>query len=110
MELVPVGQFGRKSELPLSLIWWTVSVLDPQQNPNLLSELRPNVVFIGLNTSKDIHVRLEPFSNFHPTNPFANDYKTRNALKDAELWVGYMTDIIKEVEELHSISVVKHLI
>ena len=85
-----------------------LSVLDPQQNPNLLSELKPNVVFVGLNTSKDIS-GLEPFSNFHPTNPFANDYKTRYALKDTELWGGYMTDIIKKHEELHSLSVVKHL-
>ena len=85
-----------------------LSVLDPQQNPNLLSELRPNVVFVGLNTSKDIS-GLEPFSNFHPTNPFANDYKTRYALKGTELWGGYMTDIIKKHEELHSLSVVKHL-
>ena len=85
-----------------------LNILDPRQNPNLLSELRPNVVFVGLNTSKDIS-GLEPFSNFHPTNPFANDYKTRYALKDTELWGGYMTDIIKKHEELHSLSVVKHL-
>ena len=85
-----------------------LNILDPQQNPNLLSELKPNVVFVGLNTSKDIS-GLEPFSNFHPTNPFANDYKTRYALKDTELWGGYMTDIIKKHEELHSLSVIKHL-
>ena len=85
-----------------------LNILDPQQNPDLLSELKPNVVFVGLNTSKDIS-GLEPFSNFHPTNPFANDYKTRYALKDTELWGGYMTDIIKKHEELHSLSVVKHL-
>ena len=85
-----------------------LNILDPQQNHNLLSELKPNVVFVGLNTSKDIS-GLEPFSNFHPTNPFANDYKTRFALKDTELWGGYMTDIIKKHEELHSLSVVKHL-
>ena len=72
-----------------------LSVLDTQQNPNLLSQLKPNVVFVGLNTSKDI-TGLEPFSNFHPTSPGANDYKTRFALKDTELWGGYMTDIIKD--------------
>ena len=72
-----------------------LNILDPQQNPDLLSELKPNVVFVGLNTSIDI-TGLEPFSNFHPTNPFANDYKTRFALKDTELWGGYMTDIIKD--------------
>ncbi len=85
-----------------------LSVLDPQQNPNLLSELRPNVVFVGLNTSKDIS-GLEPFSNFHPTNPFANDYKTRFALKDTELWGGYMTDIIKDHVELHGHTVRSYL-
>ena len=85
-----------------------LNILDPQQNPDLLSELKPNVVFVGLNTSKDIS-GLDPFSNFHPTNPFANDYKTRYALKGTELWGGYMTDIIKKHEELHSLSVVKHL-
>lgn len=72
-----------------------LNILDPRQNPNLLSELKPNVVFVGLNTSIDI-TGLEPFSNFHPTNPFANDYKTRYALKGTELWGGYMTDIIKD--------------
>ncbi len=85
-----------------------LNILDPQQNPDLLSQLKPDVVFVGLNTSKDI-TDLKPFSNFHPTNPFANDYKTRYALKDTELWGGYMTDIIKKHEELHSLSVVKHL-
>ena len=85
-----------------------LNVLDPQQNPNLLSQLKPDVVFVGLNTSIDI-TNLEPFSNFHPTSPNAQDYKTRFALKDTELWGGYMTDIIKKHEELHSLSVVKHL-
>ena len=85
-----------------------LNILDPQQNPNLLSELKPNVVFVGLNTSKDIS-GLEPFSNFHPTNPFANDYKTRYALKNTQLWGGYMTDIIKDHPELKGQAVVKHL-
>ena len=31
-----------------------LSVLDPQQNPNLLSQLKPDIVFVGLNTSRDI--------------------------------------------------------
>ena len=72
-----------------------LSVLDPQRNPNLLSQLNPNVVFVGLNTSEDIS-DLKPFSNFHPTSSGGNDYKTRFALKETELWGGYMTDIIKD--------------
>ena len=80
-----------------------LNVLDSQQNSNLLSQLKPNVVFVGLNTSIDISYQ-EPFSNFHPTGEtarYAQDYKTRFALKDTELWGGYMTDIIKYHPELH---------
>ena len=85
-----------------------LNVLDPQQNPDVLSELKPDVVFVGLNTSRNINDS-PPFSNFHPNYSSAQDYKTRYALKDTELWGGYMTDIIKKHEELHSLSVVKHL-
>ena len=85
-----------------------LSVLDPQQNPNLLSQLKPDVVFVGLNTSIDI-TGFEPFSNFHPTNPFANDYKTRFALKDTELWGGYMTDIIKNHVGMNAQEVMNYL-
>ena len=85
-----------------------LSILDPQQNPNLLSQLKPDVVFVGLNTSIDI-TNLEPFSNFHPTSPDAQDYKTRFALKDTELWGGYMTDIIKDHVELHGHTVRSYL-
>jgi hypothetical protein len=72
-----------------------LNILDPQQNPNVLSELKPDVVFVGLNVSRDI-ADFEPFSNFHPTYFRAQDYKTRFALQDTELWGGYMTDIIKD--------------
>ena len=72
-----------------------LSVLDPQQNPNLLSQLKPDVVFVGLNISIDIGDQ-EPFSNFHSNYRYAQDYKLRFALKDTELWGGYMTDIIKD--------------
>ena len=85
-----------------------LNILDPQQNPNLLSKLKPDVVFVGLNTSIDI-TDLEPFSNFHPTSPHAQDYKTRFALKDTELWGGYMTDIIKDHPELNGQTVVDYL-
>jgi hypothetical protein len=85
-----------------------LSVLDPQQNPNLLSQLKPDVVFVGLNTSTDIN-DLGPFSNFHSSSPHAQDYKIRFALKDTELWGAYMTDIIKDYPELHGQTVVNYL-
>ena len=81
-----------------------LNILDPQQNPNLLSQLKPDIVFVGLNTSRDIS-DTSPFSNFHPNYPYARDYNTRFALKDTELWGGYMTDIIKDYPELHGQNV-----
>ena len=81
-----------------------LSILDPQQNPDVLSELKPDVVFVGLNTSRDI-TDTPLFSNFHPNYPHAQDYKTRFALNDTELWGGYMTDIIKDYPELHGHTV-----
>ncbi len=85
-----------------------LSILDPQQNPNLLSQLKPNVVFVGLNTSFDINDQ-EPFSNFHSNYRYAQDYKIRFALKDTKLWGGYMTDIIKDHVELQGQTVRKYL-
>jgi hypothetical protein len=70
--------------------------------------LKPDVVFVGLNTSTDIN-DLEPFSNFHSTSPHAQDYKIRFALKDTKLWGGYMTDIIKDHVELHGHTVRSYL-
>ena len=37
-----------------------LSILDPQQNPDVLSELKPDIVFVGLNVSRNIG-DLEPF-------------------------------------------------
>ena len=85
-----------------------LNVLDPQQNPDVLSELKPDVVFVGLNISIDIGDQ-EPFSNFHPTSPHAQDYKTRFALKDTELWGGYMTDIIKNHVGMNAQEVMNYL-
>ena len=85
-----------------------LSVLDPQQNPNLLSQLKPDVVFVGLNTSRNINDS-PPFSNFHSTYSRAQDYKIRFALKDTKFWGGYMTDIIKDYPELHGQNVMSFL-
>ena len=85
-----------------------LNILDPQQNPDVLSELKPDVVFVGLNVSKDIGSQ-KPFSNFHPTYSRAQDYKTRFALKDTKLWGGYMTDIIKDHVELQGQTVRRYL-
>ena len=50
-----------------------------------------------------------PFSNFHPLHKAAHDYKTRYALQDTQFWGAYMTDIIKDFEEVVGSNVKKYL-
>ena len=84
-----------------------LTVLDPEINKNLLSELNPNVVLVALNFSKG-SIK-EPFGNFHSYRPSATDYKTRFALRDSPYWGGYMTDIIKDYSEKESGKLVEFL-
>ena len=83
-----------------------LTVLDPEINKNLLSELNPNVVLVGLNFSEDVNHK--PFENFHAGGKF-QDYKTRYAIRDSPYWGGYMTDIIKNHPEKKSKDLVKYL-
>jgi hypothetical protein len=76
------------------------------ESDEILKVLNPNVILVGMNISKDIH--LPTFSNFHPTYSTAQDYKTRFALKDTELWGGYMTDILKDYPEMKSTTALKY--
>lgn len=84
-----------------------LSVLDPKKNKNLLKILNPNIILVALNISRgDIK---EPLANFHDKSSRATDFKIRYALKDTPLWGGYMTDIIKDFEELISGNVLTYL-
>jgi len=73
-----------------------------------LSILKPNIVLVGLNVSGKGCLE-QPFSNFHPLHKTAQDYKTRYALEDTKYWGAYMTDIIKDYEEVISSNVQKYL-
>ncbi len=84
-----------------------LNVLDPAIKSNLLFILNPNVVFVGLNISKG-EIK-KPLSNFHSSNPHATDFKIRYAFKISPYWGGYMTDIIKDLEEINSGKVEKFL-
>lgn len=84
-----------------------MSVLDPDINKNLLSELNPDIVLVALNFSVDI--KHEPWENFHKYRPHATDFKTRYALRDTPLWDAYMTDILKDYPEKDSNKVIAHL-
>ena len=63
--------------------------------------LHANVIFIGLNISRDDHNR-KSFANFHSENPSGQDYKLRYALQGTPFIGAYMTDIIKGFEEVSS--------
>ena len=77
-----------------------LTVLDPSINKKLLSQLKPEYVFVGLNFSSIDE--LVPFANFHSPSPKAQDFKIRFALRNTDYWGSYMTDIIKNFEEKKS--------
>ena len=88
--------WATEGETPKSNIG-DLTVLDPNINKNLLSQLNSEVVFVALNISRgDIKI---PLGNFHDHRPIATDFKIRFAFKDTPFWGGYMTDIIKDFEE-----------
>jgi len=72
-----------------------------------LDQLNPKFVLVGLNISKaDIE---KPLANFHSDSPRAQDYKIRYAVKDTPLWGAYMTDVIKDFNEVDSGKLVTYL-
>ena len=83
-----------------------LTILDPDSNKNLLSQLNPDVVLLGLNISRGIKI---PFANFHDMRPEATDYKIRFAFRGSPYWGGYMTDIIKDFEQKISGEVISYL-
>lgn len=84
-----------------------LTVLNPEIDTNLLSEINPNVVLVALNFS--LNIKHEPWGNFHSDRPHATDFKTRFALRDSPCWGGYMTDILKDYPEKESDNVIKFL-
>lgn len=73
-----------------------LSVLDVDRNPGILRQLKPGIVLVGLNISREITT---PLANFHDARPQAMDFKIRHALKNTPLWGAYMTDVIKGYEQ-----------
>lgn len=73
-----------------------LSVLDTEHNINLLPQLKPTRILVGLNISRRIEA---PLANFHDARPQAMDYKIRYALRGSPFWGSYMTDVIKDFEQ-----------
>ena len=108
-----------KNEYGLHASWavWAEEADKPKSNmgdlsvfddENILQELNPNIVLVALNFSFSGVVQ-QPFSNFHSSNPRAQDYKTRYAVKNTPFWGAYMTDIIKDFPEKESNNVMTYL-
>ena len=74
-----------------------LSVFDSHKNDTLLDQLNPNFV-----TRRPEYFRpLEfPLGNFHDKRRVSKDFKIRHALRGTALWGGYMTDIIKDFEQV----------
>jgi hypothetical protein len=84
-----------------------VSVLNPDENPTLLSTLRCDVVMLGLNaSSRPATGRL---GNFHDPRSNAKDFKIRFAFDGTPWWGAYMTDVFKGMHETDSQKVLSYL-
>lgn len=83
-----------------------ISMFDLNNNPNILEQLNPNVIMCGLNISRKIE---NTFGNFHDGRPEAQDYKIRYAFKNTKYYGAYMTDIIKDFEQVVSGTVITYL-
>jgi hypothetical protein len=81
-----------------------LTIFDEDNYANLLHQLNPNVILVGLNISKRIE---KPLANFHGSGGGA--FNIRYALKDTPLWGSYMTDIIKDFEQVLSGKVMSEL-
>ena len=83
-----------------------LNILEIEGNNQLLQQLNPNIIFVGLNISRRVEI---PLGNFHDSQPQGMDYKIRYALNNSPFWGAYMTDIIKSFEEKVSEKMMKHL-
>ena len=85
-----------------------LTVLDPDKNKDLLDILKPNIVMIGLNISRELD-KSEKFRNYHCGGANTNDFKLRYAFKDTDYWGAYMTDFIKNHVDKNSEEVLDYL-
>ena len=95
--------WAEEGETPKSNIG-DLSIFDTD---DVLSVLNPNVIFVGLNISRGAITT--PLANFHDKRSEATDYKIRFGFKNTPYWGGYMTDIIKDYDELDSVNVTDFL-
>ena len=71
-------------------------------------DINRNIILVGLNISGKGFID-NPFENFHNNKSTSQDYKIRFAIQDTIFSGAYMTDIIKDHEEVMSGKVMKYL-
>jgi hypothetical protein len=98
--------WAEQGEKPKSNIG-DISIFDLEVKPEILTQLNPDIVMVGLNCSRITETKA--FVNFHDSRPQGQDYKIRYAFKDTKFWGAYMTDIIKDFEEKISGNVMSFL-
>ena len=81
-------------------------IFDLEINPNLLEQLRPNIIMVGLNISRPLE---KPFQNFHDSRRGSRDYKIRFTFRNTPYYGAYMTDIIKNFKETEALKVIRYL-
>ena len=84
-----------------------LSIFDINTNAELLQQLNPNIILVGLNISRG--KMKAPLPNFHDARPQAMDFKIRYALRDSPFWGAYMTDIIKDFDQKASGKTMSYL-
>ncbi len=83
-----------------------LSIFDVELNSNITEQLRPEIIMVGLNISRPIEFT---FGNFHDRRSQSQDYKIRYAFKETDFYGAYMTDIIKDFEQVISGNVISYL-
>lgn len=81
-------------------------IFDLEENPNMLLQVNRNVVMVGLNISRRIEKK---FGNFHDSRPQSQDYKIRYAFTGSVFYGAYMTDVIKDFEQVIAGNVIAFL-
>ncbi|MBR4791372.1 MAG: hypothetical protein IK024_10815 [Treponema sp.] len=101
--------FAEETDKPKSNMG-DISILEPDNNPELLKILKTNVIMVGLNFSHEVGDQNSfVFKNFHDSSRYAQDYKIRYAFRNTEYYGAYMTDIIKNYPQKDSNKVAKVL-
>ena len=85
-----------------------LSPLDVETNPGVLKKLHCDVVFVGLNPSRELEKKAD-FANFHDGNPKGTDYVLRRLLVGTVCEGAAMTDFIPDFVNVDAKNAMKRI-